>query len=492
MTRVLLLDDSLTILKVVRLTFTSTPGVVVDVAKTEAEAREALAKTPPDVVIGYARFCNERTVDFFEEVRSSCKNIVVLTESNENIQGFVSRGFSRFLKKPFHSEELRKAVGEDMPSAKAPSSPTVDAKTPFEVSSEVSSLELSEAQDKPTTIAKLSQMVPPNEVPTVRPSTPPPPPPLRQGTLRAPPHTPGFDGGAATRLAPPPPPQAPSDFEVGIPQITMDVESLERSYRATLTQRAKSEGASEATVVTAPKVVAVSEKASTHNAEAQSTVRSVAPEVDSPLSFTLPRQHSTQSPDSNEDTITFSGVGAGAELSLPDPQALESWKAPVAIELGAPPSEPMELEDVVVSTPAPARSDADGFTNPFRGTRPDPAAPRNRSAFHSLGMSGGGSGGISRAEIEATIDDVLMRSLERAVPAKIESKFDQEWNRMALDVAGRLKGDVAAAMRQELSSTLRSVIENEVRRELQSWMSREVVGMAKEVVREEIRRLIEE
>jgi hypothetical protein len=175
------------------------------------------------------------------------------------------------------------------------------------------------------------------------------------------------------------------------------------------------------------------------------------------------------------------------------PQASAAEEGPFGIELGVPPTEPMELEDVVVSVPSPqpqplrAGSDSGEFTNPFQGTRPDPAPHKPRSAFDSLGI-----GGVTRAEIEATIDDVLMRSLERAVPAKIESKFDQEWNRMALDVAQRMKADVAIALRHDLTAALQGLIESEVRRELQGWMSREAVGLAKEVVREEIRRLIEE
>jgi hypothetical protein len=354
---------------------------------------------------------------------------------------------------------------------------------------------------------------------------------------------PAFDGGAAASLASVPAFGAEligETMEIEIPQITMDVESLERSYRATLSQRTvpNEQVQQPPSAVSLPMPV-IPDFSDQLEAKAQGAPLNGLPAItrmpitpgfasdDATLTFAGPAEpvaiDASNSPAGGENPFLGLFDGATAPRSSRSSGSGSSF-ALAGIELGPPPSEPLVLEDVVVTSPTRSQSqsrarssfggkappgEAMDFPNPFDGTRED-VARGPRSAFSTLGIGDVRAGhvngsssasasvnadtnaSISRAEIEATIDDVLMRALERAVPAKIESKFDLEWNRMAQDVAARIKSDVAASLRTDLTAALRGLIEEQARREMQSWLGREIVGLAKDVVREEIRRLIEE
>jgi|GEM_PF-3969375 len=555
MTRVLLLDDSLTILKVVRLTFASTPGYEVDVAKTEADARTQLERAPPDVVVGYARFCQERTPHFFEEIRKRCPHVLVLTESNENTGAFESAGFRRFLKKPFHSEELRKAVAEFV------GSPDFQDGT-----GEFGGSEFSTATDEPTRSVK----------PGTRSAPPPPPPPMTMrmqpsafeedrtiicavppfsenreappviSTLTSPPPVPPPSAVQAIS-AMPPLPVIPMPAAGGIPEITMDVESLERSYRATLSQRSAREAAPVSAAppapapqasapvapapvapapvapapvapvpVEAPVPVAVAPIAPAPVAPAAAPPRATAPTaVVAPMAslarsesstsnvaepkFTLTLDPLQAAPESaafgsNEPTLTFAAArDEVVNPMVPKPDEINPFAGlfdsagrrgkagpSAGIDIGPAPSEPLELENVVLNTPR--RSAIPGSSR----NRPLPQGSQTQMAAVSHEAA------PVRADVEAMIDDALMRALERAVPVKIEMKLESEWQRLAGDIAQRIKPEVARELQADLGASLRSVLESEVRREMRGWLALEAVSLAKEVVREEIRRLLEE
>jgi CheY-like chemotaxis protein len=117
MKRILLLDDSLTIQKVVKLTFTNSVEFEVRFAQSRKEASELLEQTKPDVVIAYIRFGGEAKPEYFLELRKHCPSILLLAESNEVLTSFEQAGFANFLRKPFLREELKSAVQGLLPLA---------------------------------------------------------------------------------------------------------------------------------------------------------------------------------------------------------------------------------------------------------------------------------------------------------------------------------------------------------------------------------------
>ena len=112
MSRILLLDDSMTIIKVVKLTFASIPGCEVDVSKLEEDARKKITTKGFDAVICYARICGDKTIEFLLDVQQYTSNILILTESTGTTKEFEEIGVRNFLKKPFNSDELRSLVQE--------------------------------------------------------------------------------------------------------------------------------------------------------------------------------------------------------------------------------------------------------------------------------------------------------------------------------------------------------------------------------------------
>ncbi len=110
MAHLVLMDDSLAIQKVVRLTLAGLPGTEIVACQTPARALERLRQQPVDLVLAYVRFCGEVNVDFFQTVRQSCPRVLLLAESDDVTTALAQEGFTHVLRKPFHSEELRTMV----------------------------------------------------------------------------------------------------------------------------------------------------------------------------------------------------------------------------------------------------------------------------------------------------------------------------------------------------------------------------------------------
>jgi hypothetical protein len=481
MTKLLLLDDSVTIQKVVRLTFASQPTFEIETVRTEAEARSFLMKKKPDLVIGYARFCADRTAQFFDEIQKNGTDVLVLAESNENKDNFERVGLKHFLKKPFLSEELKKNVANLLQKLRG--APT--ASEPLE--------------------EKFFQ---------VSPALPPPPPPitLRNAAPRPPekPPKPAFVGGAAARLdflqetglagqdsdsplewnssASPFAAQEqsiemenPFALETSepstpdLPPLTMDVDALEKSYRATLSEPPPSAPR----IAPAPKSFAPVATSAT-NAPLPTPNLSVAPNASSSAAST--------SVFSGEDpTLTFTGhkeerkkqenreFESGSEAK----KRIVTGEWATQIELPSEPLGPLVLEDVVVNTPyhLPAKEFHESVVTQLIDTAKPHSSTQNPMIQSSTSHS-------SASEVQEMVDEALMRALERAVPAKIESKIEAHWPRLCADVTGRLK--------PEVTNLLNGWVEKELRAEIQKMIGKEFLGIAKDVVREEIRRLLEE
>ena len=260
MSRVLLLEDSLTIIKVVRLTFASIPGFEVDIARSRDEATRKLKEKGYSAVLCYAQFCQGETVSFLAELSRSGQQILVYTESNGTVEEFSAIGLKYFLKKPFHSDDLRRIVGEMIDQA-------------AELAQ--GSREFGGIEDEPThagakrgktgqSFGTGSAAVPP----------PPPPPPLRGTPVSAQPMpnkvsstktddvplisnevVAASESGAKIRATPSvsnsgKQPSAPvdeittrpaqdfaSNSSTPVPSVSMDVESLEKKYRTSLSRK---------------------------------------------------------------------------------------------------------------------------------------------------------------------------------------------------------------------------------------------------------------
>ncbi|NBW82609.1 response regulator, partial [bacterium] len=113
MAKILLLDDSPTMHRVVRLTFADDHRLEIAVARSRAEADQTLSLQPPELIIAYVRFDGLTDPRYFQTLRMVTSRVLLLAESEENLDQFTRAGFDRVLRKPFHSDELRQVV-EDM------------------------------------------------------------------------------------------------------------------------------------------------------------------------------------------------------------------------------------------------------------------------------------------------------------------------------------------------------------------------------------------
>lgn len=189
MKRILLLDDSPTIQRVVTMSFTQEKGYEVRTASTPVAAQEVLNSFSPNIVVAYIRFMGEPKPELFHGLSERVPAVLLLAESSEPLEGFQKAGFENFLRKPFHTEELKKAIEAVL--EKAPTSQVVSSTT-----DSFSNLESTHGNKKTTEETASAG------VETPRPMVPPPPPPLRKGvsTERT------SEAHEARTVVPPPPP----------------------------------------------------------------------------------------------------------------------------------------------------------------------------------------------------------------------------------------------------------------------------------------------
>ncbi|MEY4064622.1 MAG: Response regulator receiver domain, partial [Pseudomonadota bacterium] len=112
MARILLLDDSSVMHRVVRLTFADDPRLEILVARDSGEVDLNLSGGRADLIIAYVRFSGIVDPRYFESLRLLTPRILLLAESEENLDDFTKAGFHRVLRKPFNSDELRQIVDE--------------------------------------------------------------------------------------------------------------------------------------------------------------------------------------------------------------------------------------------------------------------------------------------------------------------------------------------------------------------------------------------
>jgi CheY-like chemotaxis protein len=99
--------------RVVRLTFADDQRMEISVARDRNEADQNLSSRKTDLIIAYLRFDGLTDPRYFESLRLVTPRILLLAESEENIEPYARVGLNNVLRKPFHSDELRQTV-EDM------------------------------------------------------------------------------------------------------------------------------------------------------------------------------------------------------------------------------------------------------------------------------------------------------------------------------------------------------------------------------------------
>ena len=517
MIRILLIDDSQTIQKVVKLTFASQPGYDVKVARTPKEAGEILASYRPEAIIAYARFAGEPNPQAFLELKNACKAIVILAESNENLDAFQQAGFRHFLRKPFLSEDLKNIVLKLVPPVSLyqtgnGSDGQADASDDF-----------SPAFGGEATVSAAPKSAAPK---SASPSKPPPPPiqAFRSTTKsdNPPTHNPFQMDGLPLNLndnnnpfsqktaAPPPPPQT------NMPQITMDVEALERSYRASMSQKSNSQNVENsnsnfgiaAPRSRAPETTAPKSRAPDSAPPRSQQTLSINPQqsefgLDGELELSLPLHTKTSAvPEPDLQDRELNNLLSFSESPHHRPPPLPRHQ-PIDIDHVS--AEPVPVEDMIVAQASGFHSGGSlsDFPRPPKISPPDvklarePLAPPRELPRQTVAL-----GADSRLEIQTAVDEALLRALERAVPAKIDAKLNLEWHKLVQDISEKLKLELSqlaqqwvkaevAGMKTQVLEQLRAVVQPEFRKELADWLNKESPKVTSEVVRDEIRRLLD-
>lgn len=124
MRRILLLDDSANIQKVVKFTFAADGSCEVKIARNESEAKDALGSGTFDAVIAYVHFSKGDALAYFSDVKKACSNVLLLAESDFDAHALIAAGFTHILRKPFVSAKLMSDVfgfwGEVVPQSGLP------------------------------------------------------------------------------------------------------------------------------------------------------------------------------------------------------------------------------------------------------------------------------------------------------------------------------------------------------------------------------------
>ncbi len=122
--RILVVDDSATMQKVVRIAL-SRFDVAVVAAATIIEALSEVSKTSPDLIIIDALISGTRSLDDLKSLATEAKNcpflLLVGTHQNINEGDYRSCGFKAFLRKPFESADMvvsiAKTLGRSLPQS---------------------------------------------------------------------------------------------------------------------------------------------------------------------------------------------------------------------------------------------------------------------------------------------------------------------------------------------------------------------------------------
>lgn len=472
MIEILLLDDSSVIQRVVKLTFSRLRDFHVTTARSTAEAETILQKVAPDVVVLYAHFDRAHPWDFVKKLREQASHLLVLAESREDLAALSEIGIQHVLRKPFNQGALLKAIGAvlgmdlnlpaDETTEEAPNStPTVISQAP------ASSDEHPPAPGNPVFRSSVGMPPPP---PRSIGATPPPP----KGAM--PPTPPPPAAGRIEEPPPPPPPPRMTRVQPGKAEETgastkhFDVEEISTTF-APPSSPAIAFGENvfpnvdpAAPVRRKPGTERPPEVTMDLGALADS-FRAVAPEAAAPDESAEPQ---SVQPDSEAD---FSEPEGFADM----PAVHGFGDAPGTLNINFNDMEPtaarFEVEDVVVRRKNREKASKDS----------QPAQP---------------------VVDEAMVEEILFRTVERTVPAKVDERLSQEWPKIVDGFFKRFRsdvlGDASARMVEQLGQDvmfrvveeLLGRIQDQAMQAVHEWIRTSLVEMVKEEIRSEIQILL--
>ena len=415
MARILLLDDSPVMHRVVRLTFADDPRMEIAVARTPSEADQNLAAGQVDLIISYVRFGGMIDARYFEALSFVSPRILLLAESEENLEDFTRAGFNSVLRKPFHSDELRQVVEEMLLKEAVPrvSEPPLPRTAP----------------------------VPPSQPSVSAPARAPTPPPAAARAPTPPP--------AAARAPTPPPAVSPQPPQFDLGKIADAGEDT-----VDFSSKASSKSGLKGPV-------------GTTTSEPSSSAKWNEPQITMDLSFfqtaASGKNEVVANPSFDSTDTQFGGeettAGMLQQLEVEKPTSASrasasAEKSPRAVEPSPWNADPMTLEDVMVST------------------RVAPA------------------GGTSRQEIEKIVEDAVAVAVTKAVRQALNETIPDLRQGLVNEVSQRAVDQLSAEL-HSIKKTLRENMLVEIRDVSAQWLRRETPNLAKDVIREEIRKVIE-
>ena len=445
MARMLLLDDSPVMHRVVRLTFADDPRMEIAVARTPSEADQNLAAGQVDLIISYVRFGGMIDARYFEALSFVSPRILLLAESEENLEDFTRAGFNSVLRKPFHSDELRQVVEEMLLKEAVPrvSEPPLPRTAPVPPSQP--SVSAPARAPTPPPAAARAPTPPPA---AARAPTPPPaaaraptPPPAEARAPTPPP--------AAARAPTPPPAVSPQPPQFDLGKIADAGEDT-----VDFSSKASSKSGLKGPV-------------GTTTSEPSSSAKWNEPQITMDLSFfqtaASGKNEVVANPSFDSTDTQFGGeettAGMLQQLEVEKPTSASrasasAEKSPRAVEPSPWNADPMTLEDVMVST------------------RVAPA------------------GGTSRQEIEKIVEDAVAVAVTKAVRQALNETIPDLRQGLVNEVSQRAVDQLSAEL-HSIKKTLRENMLVEIRDVSAQWLRRETPNLAKDVIREEIRKVIE-
>ena len=443
MTKILLLDDSVIIQKVVRVALGEMPGFDLTVARQLSEVTGALKQGLPGVVMAYVRLPGGNNTQGFVSLRNDLTNRaeqqgipapfwVLVAESNEDVSAFEEAGFSTFLRKPFTTSQLHDVLSQLPEAARDEQSNDAPALSQFD-----------EEDDAPTQavlMASLNASTPVGKAPSARVLPPPPAPPENlRNTISAVNHqhdhvAPALSLHPYTQPSPTTgrpwenqsavslgnkgylPPKETRDLEA-IPELTIDLDALEQGFKSTISQQ-------------------------------------------NPPVF----------------------------LSTPPPPAPRVTAVPFEFELSADPENAPEIEERKTNhhqeqeqqrLPAHSRKRAEAGS-PSEGFVPVAVrAAAEKEEREEM-----------KRFIQGEIDDAMMKVLQRAVPAKIDATIDLKWDQLVQQVTERMTFSVTDGVLHEVKSFVTGELRKECRNLMTPWLENQALELARSLVSAELKDLL--
>jgi DNA-binding response OmpR family regulator len=529
MARILLLDDSPTMHRVVRLTFADDQRLEIAVARNRGEADQNLSNHQTDLIIAYVRFDGLTEPQYFESLRYVAPRILLLAESEENLDQFSRSGFDKILRKPFHSDELRQVVEEMLsqdaalvvekrqtipqshPVKPALSAPPVPLSQPPATDANRTDLE-SRKEEKsfgePLVTMDLSFFQQAEDPMQARPSAKSQPhsfsiPPLSEAPGRS--KVPSFADELDLEHEP---------AEQSLPPISS---VPPQSYAPRSVPSAPPPAAAPRSVPSAPPPAAAprSVPSAPPPAAAPRSVPSAPPPAAAPRSvppapppasqtiLTQPEwkedpdtypQNSVQFP-AEERTLSqtvqrfdpFAGAAGAQGSAVSQRNSAQTQRSSVTeqrpargIEPAPPSSEPFDIEDVMVSTKYLQSPNSE------RG-----GEFRSGSSAQFQTQRSAEKAGLSRQDVEKIVEETLAGAVDRAVRQALTEVIPDMRQTLVIEVSQRAVDQLSEEL-MVIKKTLREQMVTEIRDVSAQWLRKETPSIAKDVIREEIRRVIEQ